>query len=218
MSETRTMTASEAANDVALWERVYRGEVRVTDRWNDNLIGVTPEVEGYAVRLVSGDYAYQVANRVIHSSYNWDEPLTIVAIPVNEQSENSPANVERLKARIAELEAQHHRLREFYAGLPDLDSTGPVVTPGDSEAPLPPTTSPERATGDYRVARGIFDWQPGDDPAEVSVRRLRDNETLTVAARLRSVAAQVPDAGMRAELEAMARDSEATDDAGKDGM
>ena len=26
----------------------------------------------------------------------------------------------------------------------------------------------------YKNARGIFDWKPGDEPAEESIRRLRD--------------------------------------------
>jgi hypothetical protein len=28
--------------------------------------------------------------------------------------------------------------------------------------------------GDYRRARGAIPWQPGDEPAEASIRRLRD--------------------------------------------
>ncbi|MCL4253390.1 MAG: hypothetical protein KJ043_06390 [Anaerolineae bacterium] len=30
------------------------------------------------------------------------------------------------------------------------------------------------AMGDYQSARGIFDWQDGDEPAEITIRRLRD--------------------------------------------
>jgi hypothetical protein len=30
--------------------------------------------------------------------------------------------------------------------------------------------------GNYQVARGIFDWQEGDEPAEITIRRLRDGE------------------------------------------
>lgn len=35
------------------------------------------------------------------------------------------------------------------------------------------THKPE-APKDYRQARGILPWQPGDEPAETSIRRLRD--------------------------------------------
>ena len=30
------------------------------------------------------------------------------------------------------------------------------------------------STGNYQIARGIFDWQEGDEPAEITIRRLRD--------------------------------------------
>ena len=34
----------------------------------------------------------------------------------------------------------------------------------------------EAAPGSYKIARGIFQWSQGDEPAEVSIRRLRDAE------------------------------------------
>jgi hypothetical protein len=33
-----------------------------------------------------------------------------------------------------------------------------------------------KTKGDYRQSRGVLPWTPGDEPAEASIRRLRDNE------------------------------------------
>ena len=33
---------------------------------------------------------------------------------------------------------------------------------------------PEVKPGSYKIARGALPWQEGDEPAEVSLRRLRD--------------------------------------------
>jgi hypothetical protein len=30
--------------------------------------------------------------------------------------------------------------------------------------------------GNYQLGRGIFEWQAGDEPAEITIRRLRDGE------------------------------------------
>ena len=32
----------------------------------------------------------------------------------------------------------------------------------------------DEKTGDFRRARGVIPWQPGDEPAETTIRRLRD--------------------------------------------
>ena len=37
----------------------------------------------------------------------------------------------------------------------------------------------EREAGSYKDARGVFGWQEGDEPAEDTIRRLRDNDAPT---------------------------------------
>lgn len=113
MSETYILTAAEAANDAELWKRVERGEARVTRRWYGRpaeVASVYKPYGGHSLYALHGDHDWQAD--ADQYDIKPDEPLTVEAIPEAEQSENSPANVERLKARIAELEGENAKLRE----------------------------------------------------------------------------------------------------------
>lgn len=182
MNETgrRTITAAEAANSPELWQAVERGEVRVT------MLGASGDIELIGLddllevdKMLMPTFLVKAGPPKRFMTYS-HEPLTVTAIPVAAQSENSPANVARLRARIAALEAA---IRKVLDDEETGTGWGPDVTTAKylreameaahrpaadaSEAPTPPDTS-------YKLARGIFQWQPGDEPAEVSVRRMRD--------------------------------------------
>lgn len=45
--------------------------------------------------------------------------------------------------------------------------------------PVPVVPNPSPVDGGFLAARGVLGWQEGDEPAEVSIRRLRDGETNT---------------------------------------
>lgn len=36
---------------------------------------------------------------------------------------------------------------------------------------------PQKAGGDFRAARGVMQWQEGDEPAEATIRRMRDGDS-----------------------------------------
>lgn len=119
MGESRTMTAIEAERDEELWERVQRGECRVfRGKWYGRGAYVAALYNNRANRAAG------MSMLAIHGEYDWqadgnqydipdDDPLTIEDLSVGEQSENSPANIDRLKARIAELEIEVERLKGY---------------------------------------------------------------------------------------------------------
>lgn len=69
---------------------------------------------------------------------------------------------------------------------------------------------------DYRVARGIMGWQEGDEPAEDSIRRLRDGDyalsgseyerVVRECARLRAVLAWYADESNHERVQQFGRD------------
>ena len=129
---TRTMTAKEAAGIGAINDRIRRGEVRVHLADGASVYELAFAMEG-RVRINVGSWGWMYRFDYAES-FGPDELLTVTDIPEAEQDENSPANVERLKVRIAALEAEIARLRA------ELDARPRIVTdaPGVATVVSPP--------------------------------------------------------------------------------